>query len=176
MAVAVLPTEAGQTALAAAQALARNAAAPATLRAYRADWRHFADWWTSQGPDAPFFVSGPFKPEPLILIEALLRTMPLDHLRFFVIQQRQFAARPAFGTEQLVELGVNRLGVPVLSALDDQGHEPGGDRGDGMPVEAARVEDQPRRDVDRHDHKRGRMGGQYTHPGQHGAMKWPHSP
>ena len=60
MAVAVLPTEAGKTALAAAQALARNAAAPATLRAYRADWRHFADWCAARGfvpvPAAPAIV------------------------------------------------------------------------------------------------------------------------
>jgi hypothetical protein len=35
-------TPAGQAALAAAQAVARNAAAPATLRAYKADWTHFS--------------------------------------------------------------------------------------------------------------------------------------
>jgi integrase len=39
-----LPTPAGQAALAAARRLARQASAPATLRAYRADWQHFADW------------------------------------------------------------------------------------------------------------------------------------
>jgi hypothetical protein len=37
------PTPAGEVALAAAQALARQATAAATLRAYRADWTHFAD-------------------------------------------------------------------------------------------------------------------------------------
>jgi hypothetical protein len=60
MAVAALPTVAGKTALAAAQALARNAAASATLRAYKADWRHFADWCAAQGfvpvPAAPAIV------------------------------------------------------------------------------------------------------------------------
>jgi hypothetical protein len=76
--------------------------------------------------------------------------MRLDRLGLLVIEPRQFAARPAFGTEQLVELGVDRLGVPVFRALDDQGHEPGGDRGDGMPVEAARIEDQPRHNVNCH--------------------------
>jgi hypothetical protein len=34
----------GATALAAAQALARQATAAATLRAYKADWTHFAQW------------------------------------------------------------------------------------------------------------------------------------
>jgi integrase len=38
------PTDAANAALAAAQALARRAASPATLRAYRSDWQHFAAW------------------------------------------------------------------------------------------------------------------------------------
>ena len=52
-----VPTPAGQAALAAAQALARRATAPATLRAYKADWTHFADWCAAHGfvpvPAAP---------------------------------------------------------------------------------------------------------------------------
>ena len=39
----------GQAALAAAEALARKAAAPATLRAYKADWTHYAAWCTLAG-------------------------------------------------------------------------------------------------------------------------------
>jgi site-specific recombinase XerD len=35
--------------LAAARALARQAAAPATLRAYRADWTHYAAWCAEKG-------------------------------------------------------------------------------------------------------------------------------
>jgi integrase len=54
------PTAAGQAALAEAQALARHAAAPATLRAYRADWAHFATWCAETGfapvPAAPAIV------------------------------------------------------------------------------------------------------------------------
>jgi integrase len=53
-------TESGQAALAAAQALARTATAPATLRAYRADWTHFSTWCASHGfvpvPAAPAIV------------------------------------------------------------------------------------------------------------------------
>jgi integrase len=51
------PTASGQAALEAAQALAKQAAAPATLRAYRADWSHFAAWCAGHGffpiPAAP---------------------------------------------------------------------------------------------------------------------------
>ncbi len=52
--------EVGQAALAAAQALARKAAAPATLRAYKADWTHYAAWCAAAGftpvPAAPVTV------------------------------------------------------------------------------------------------------------------------
>ena len=51
------PTPAGEAALAAAQALAKRATATATLRAYRADWTHYAAWCTAHGfipvPAAP---------------------------------------------------------------------------------------------------------------------------
>jgi len=45
----VEPTAAGQAALDTAQALARKAAAPATLRAYKADWTHYAAWCAEHG-------------------------------------------------------------------------------------------------------------------------------
>ena len=47
--VATTPNAAGQAALATARALARNAAAPATLRAYKADWAHYAAWCARGG-------------------------------------------------------------------------------------------------------------------------------
>jgi integrase len=54
------PTESGQAALAAAQALAKQATSPATLRAYRADWSHFSAWCAEHGfapvPAAPAIV------------------------------------------------------------------------------------------------------------------------
>lgn len=56
-AVPAVPTAAGQAALARAQGLARQAAAAATLRAYKADWQHYADWCAGAGfcpvPAAP---------------------------------------------------------------------------------------------------------------------------
>ena len=52
-----LATAAGLAALAAAEGLARQSMAPATLRAYRADWTHFTQWCASVGlspiPAAP---------------------------------------------------------------------------------------------------------------------------
>jgi integrase len=50
-------TEAGRAALAEAAALARNANAPATLRAYRSDWAHYAGWCAAMG-----FVPVPAEP------------------------------------------------------------------------------------------------------------------
>src|SRR5271157_5454751 len=50
-------TASGAAALAQAQALARRATAPATLRAYKADWAHYAAWCAQAGfvpvPAAP---------------------------------------------------------------------------------------------------------------------------
>ena len=43
------PTPEGEAALATAQELARQAAASATLRAYRADWQHYAAWCARTG-------------------------------------------------------------------------------------------------------------------------------
>ena len=57
-AAAATLTDAGQAALAAAAALARKAAAPATLRAYKADWTHYAAWCARMG-----FVPVPAEPK-----------------------------------------------------------------------------------------------------------------
>ena len=43
------PSAIGQAALEVAQALGRKAAAPATLRAYKADWTHYAAWCAAAG-------------------------------------------------------------------------------------------------------------------------------
>ena len=55
--VVTAPTPAGQAALAAARALAKQATAAATLRAYKADWTHFSRWCAEKGfipvPAAP---------------------------------------------------------------------------------------------------------------------------
>jgi site-specific recombinase XerD len=55
--IAMAPTPAGQAALAAAQMLAKQATAPATLRAYKADGTNFSRWCATHGfipvPAAP---------------------------------------------------------------------------------------------------------------------------
>jgi integrase len=53
-----LPARAGEAALAVAQALAQKATAAATLRAYRADWTHYAEWCTRHG-----LIAAPAAPE-----------------------------------------------------------------------------------------------------------------
>ena len=61
----------GAAALDAAQALARHAAAPATLRAYKADWTHFSRWCAAKG-----FVPVPAAPE---VVGAYLASLAETH-------------------------------------------------------------------------------------------------
>ena len=67
----ILPTTARQAALETAQALARKAAAPATLRAYKADWTHFAQWCGENG-----FIPVPADPRT---VGAYLASMAATH-------------------------------------------------------------------------------------------------
>jgi integrase len=64
-------TPAGEAARAAAQALARNATAPATLRAYKADWTHFSQWCAAHG-----FVPVPAAPD---IVGAYLASLAETH-------------------------------------------------------------------------------------------------
>ena len=66
-----MPTELGAAALAAAEQLARKAAAPATLRAYKADWTHFAAWCAAAG-----FVPVPAEPA---IVGAYLASLAGSH-------------------------------------------------------------------------------------------------
>jgi integrase len=67
----VAPTPEGAAALEAAEQLARNASAPATLRAYKADWTHFSNWCAEKG-----FVPVPAAPE---VVGAYLASMAETH-------------------------------------------------------------------------------------------------
>jgi integrase len=64
-------TPAGAAALEAAQALARKSSAPATLRAYKADWTHFSAWCAEKG-----FVPVPAAPE---VVGAYLASLAETH-------------------------------------------------------------------------------------------------
>ena len=44
----------------------------------------------------------------------------------------------------MIELRVDRLGVPVLRSLDEDGHHPRREGCDRMPVETVGREDQPK--------------------------------
>ena len=46
--------------------------------------------------------------------------------------------------QQMIELRVDRLGVPVLRSLDEDGHHPRREGCDRMPVETVGREDQPK--------------------------------
>jgi len=65
------PTPEGAAALVAAQELARKSSAPATLRAYKADWTHFSDWCAAKG-----FVPVPAAPE---VVGAYLASLAETH-------------------------------------------------------------------------------------------------
>ena len=60
-----------RTALARAQAFARQATAPATLRAYKADWQHFSRWCAARG-----FVPVPAEPA---VVGAYLASLAESH-------------------------------------------------------------------------------------------------
>ena len=64
-------TPAGQAALDAAQVMARKATAPATLRAYKADWTHFSQWCAAHG-----FVAVPAAPAT---VGAYLASLAASH-------------------------------------------------------------------------------------------------
>jgi integrase len=70
MSAPVLTAE-GAAALEAAEVLARKASAPATLRAYKADWTHFSDWCMAKG-----FVPVPAAPE---VVGAYLASLAESH-------------------------------------------------------------------------------------------------
>jgi integrase len=71
VASAQTPTAAGQAALEAARALADRADSPATLRAYKADWAHFAAWCADKG-----FAPVPAQPE---IVGAYLASLAETH-------------------------------------------------------------------------------------------------
>ena len=88
---------------------------------------------------------------------SLLRSMLLNALRLFVIEHGQFAAGTSLSPQKLVELCMNGLGVAMLSALNDEGHEPGGHSRRRVPVKALGIEKNPNGDIAADDEKCGRV-------------------
>ena len=77
-------TPAAEAALAAAQALARKATAAATLRAYKADWTHYAAWCADHG-----FIAVPAAPAT---VGAYLASLAGSHAPTTI--RRRLAASP----------------------------------------------------------------------------------
>jgi hypothetical protein len=55
---------------------------------------------------------------------AMPSSVLLNVLHVALIQRGEVGSGLALGTKQLIDLGVNRLGVSVLSAVDEKGHQP----------------------------------------------------
>ena len=83
--------------------------------------------------------------------------MPSNVLRFLFINVSQRIARLCLGVQELIELGLDRLRIAVLSALDEKRHEPRCHGRDRVPIERLPFEQKPRQPVDGDDEKRERM-------------------
>src|SRR5262245_15910795 len=87
---------------------------------------------------------------------------PLDVFRLLVVDARHGIARMPLGVKQLIELGLYGLGVAVLCTLDEQRHEPDGNRGDAVPLERCWGKHAPQDCVAENDQEGQRMGGQHA--------------
>jgi hypothetical protein len=63
--------------------------------------------------------------------------------RFLLIYVGELIARPRVGMQEFIELGLYGLSVAVLSALNEESHEPGRQRCDCVPVEGFALEQKP---------------------------------
>jgi hypothetical protein len=86
----------------------------------------------------------------------------LDVFRLLVVDARHGIARMPLAAKQLIELGLYGLGVAVLCALDEQRHEPDGNRGDAVPLERCWGKHTPQDCVAENDQERQRIGGQHA--------------
>jgi hypothetical protein len=84
--------------------------------------------------------------------------MSFDVLRFATVQGRQISSRIAYCAKQFVELGVDRLGISMLSALNEESHSPRSDGRKRLPIEGVRADHKPRDNVEPDDAKCGWMG------------------
>ena len=103
------PTPEGAAALAAAAGLARRAAASATLRAYRADWEHYAAWCARTGSSRIGLAAGDPKPEPA-----------RDDAHVLHLQRHQFGAAQRAGQADQQQRAV----APAAGARVAGGNEP----------------------------------------------------
>lgn len=85
--------------------------------------------------------------------------VPFDQFRFLLIHCCQLGPGIAVDAQQFVELGVDRLCVAMLGALDQQRHEKRRDGGGAGPAETSGIEYQPSRGESADDKEGYRMRG-----------------
>src|SRR5688572_4610928 len=86
--------------------------------------------------------------------------MALDVLGFPLIELGEFIARSAMHPQQLVKLRLEGLIVAVYHALENQRHEPGGQRGNSVPVQRVALKEKPEDRINGDDPERRRVRGQ----------------
>jgi hypothetical protein len=84
--------------------------------------------------------------------------MRLDLLDILFVQARKFASRFTMRAQQLIDLGMNGLGVPVLGSSDEQRHHPRCQGGNRSPSECLWREGKPCDRVEHYNGKGARMG------------------
>lgn len=92
--------------------------------------------------------------EPAALISSLLSLSKLrDFLRFIVINVRELVSSAFAGSQQLIELCVHRLRIPILGTLNEQRHQPNRQCSASFPVKRGASENEPQQRVNRDDEK-----------------------
>ncbi|HWC18214.1 MAG TPA: hypothetical protein VG498_14430 [Terriglobales bacterium] len=75
----------------------------------------------------------------------------LDLLRFLIIEVSELILRVAMDPEQFIQLGVNRLGVPVFGSLDEERHQQSCHYGYAVPPKACGIKADPKYCVKEYD-------------------------
>jgi hypothetical protein len=88
----------------------------------------------------------------------MLGPMRLDLLDILFVQARKFASRFAMRAQQLIDLGMYGLGVPMLGSGDEQRHHPRCQGGNCSPSECLGREGKPCDRVEHYNRKGDRMG------------------
>src|SRR5258705_9623672 len=85
---------------------------------------------------------------PRLVILSCLCPVSLNIFRLLFVDVCELVACPGLGMQERIEFGLDCLRVPVLSPLNEQGHEPGSQNGDTRPTEALAIEEEPKKPVD----------------------------
>lgn len=92
--------------------------------------------------------------------------MRFNVLRLELIDIADLVSSAFVSVNQLVQLGMDRLGVPVSGPLYEKGHDPGGDGRDTVKVERLLLDDIPNCDVEADQDKSRRVRGEHADMGE----------